>query len=106
MTTALNMAIGAFWVSTLVGAWLSFKLHREIRGTYAGRWPELGRPGLLFNSYAGGIAMLRWLQRRDYLEETDPSFVRLCNVVRAFVRVHLALFLIFVLLLAWTMTTA
>src|SRR5688572_13627854 len=30
-----------------VQAWLFLRLHRAIRGRYAGLWPELGKPGVL-----------------------------------------------------------
>lgn len=94
-----------FGVMCLMGAllfWLSLKLNRAIRGTYAGRWPELREPGMFTASISDSFAMQRWLYRRDYVCSGDPNLIKLCDTIRISSVLYLAVFVTTVATLLWS----
>jgi hypothetical protein len=92
MSNIVPYAFAIFCLLAVVQMALGIRLHRQIRCRFAGRWPELGRPGRIFNSAGGSIAMIRWLGRRGYLESNDARFIRLCDFMRMFSALYLTAF--------------
>lgn len=94
-----------FGVMCLKGAllfWLSLKLNRAIRGTYAGRWPEMRELGMSTASISDSFAMQRWLYRRDYVCSGDPNLIKLCDTIRISSGLYLAVFVTTVATLLWS----
>lgn len=92
---------GIFCTMAAVQAWLSLKLHRTIRGRYAGLWPELGKPGIFSNTFQGWIAMTRWLRRGAYRDTGDAAFIRLCEAIRISTRLYYLVFVVAVVSILW-----
>ncbi len=92
------LAFVALMVSCVAGLALHTRFLRELRLRHADIWESLGRPTLIMNnSISNGLAVLRFLWRRDYESIDDPEFVRLARRLRIFNIAHIALFLLIVL---------
>jgi hypothetical protein len=49
----------------------------RIRRLHVNLWHSLGRP--FGPAGFGGVAYLRWLGKRGYLQTADPTLIRLCQ---------------------------
>jgi hypothetical protein len=92
----------AAFVILMISCIVGFALHsyflRELRSRHPDIWESLGRPTLIMNnSISNGLAVQRFLWRREYESLDDPEFVQLSRVLRTFGIAYLVLFALIVL---------
>jgi hypothetical protein len=67
----------------------------RLRSRHSQTWEALGRPTLfLNNSIANGLAVLRFLWRRDYRALGDDEFAGFASFLRGYMTVYLVVFVL------------
>jgi hypothetical protein len=72
-------------VSVVFGLAMHSRLLRDMRSRHPGVWESLGRPTLVVNNtISNGLAVQRFLWRKEYEALGDPEFERLARRLRTF----------------------
>ena len=72
-------------VAVIFGLGIHYHFLRELRSRHPQVWDSLGRPTLVMNnSISNGLAVLRFLSRKDYEALDDPGFAQFAGRVRTF----------------------
>jgi uncharacterized membrane protein len=80
-------------VAFVIGLTMHHHLLREMRSRHPDLWESLGRPTLVINnSVSNGLAVQRFLWRKDYEALHDPEFILLARRLRTFNLAYLAFF--------------
>jgi Trk-type K+ transport system membrane component len=87
----------------LIAAGVGFPLHadflRELRSRHPAVWESLGRPTLFMNnSIANGLAVMRFLWRKEYEALNDRDFAQKARVLRTLSIAYLFLFAVIVVI--------
>ena len=85
------------FVSLMIACIVGFGLHshflREMRSRHPEIWESLGRPTLIINSsVSNGLAVQRFLWRKEYESLDDPEFIQLARSLRTFNIAYLIFF--------------
>ena len=101
MQTLLPILFVLLIVSGALGFVLQHRFLSLLHSRHPETWQALGRPDLFRNnSIANGMAVQRFLWRREYRALTDRQFVRFAELVRiyfiAYLLVLLATFAVFI----------
>jgi hypothetical protein len=95
----MNTLLAILFVSLVVSCPAGFVLHgmllSQLRSRHPRTWEMLGRPTMfLNNSIANGLAVQRFLWRRQYVTLGDTQFSRLASFLRGYLLVYLLLFIV------------
>jgi hypothetical protein len=77
----------------VIGFAMHSQLLRQLRARHPQVWESLGRPTLIMNnSVANGLAVQRFLWRKEFQTLGDPEFARLAERLRTFGICYLVFF--------------
>src|SRR3989344_3906251 len=80
-------------LGVVVGLATHYIFLSRLRARHPAAWNELGKPTLFINnSIANGIAVQRFIWRRDYRKLGDPSLSKLADFLRTFQLCYLIFF--------------
>jgi uncharacterized membrane protein len=80
-------------VAFVIGLTMHYHFLREMRSRHPALWESLGRPTLVMNnSVSNGLAVQRFLWRKDYEALQDHEFVLLARRLRTFNIAYLVFF--------------
>lgn len=101
----LNLQFATFLVALAITTVLGLAWHHtflsRLRIHHPETWAKLGQPSLVLNnSIQKSISVLLFLWRKEYQDLDDPETVRIGNLLRSFLIIHLLLFVSAVLVLA------
>ena len=72
---------------------------QDMRSRHPNTWEDLGEPSLgLTNNARSGLALLRFLWRRDYEALADPDFIKSAEMLRIY---QISYFILFGAILLW-----
>ena len=95
MHALLPILFVLLFVSCAAGIILHHTFLSRLRSRHSQTWEALGRPTLfLNNSITSGLAVLRFLWRRDYRALGDEEFARLAGFLRGYMAAYFVLFVL------------
>jgi len=95
MNALLPVLFLLVFVSCAIGLGLHCILLSRLRSRHPLTWEALGRPTLFFNnSIANGLAVQRFLWRREYATLGDSQFSRFAAFLKGYMLAYLLLFIL------------
>jgi uncharacterized membrane protein YraQ (UPF0718 family) len=88
----------ALMLAVIVGLVMQHFFLQEMRSHHPDVWESLGRPTLIRNNtISNGLAVLRFLWRKEYQALDDAKFIRFAAFVRAYLIAYTVFFALIVI---------